>query len=180
MGLLSSRSYLSTEWSQHVAANWSMNFQALDSQQHLETRGSLARLQSLRAHSSPRNDDGSKRVDRAPTFWAIIRRPKVSRASSRNRPETRPLSKLASIKGFASETWPRRSQAATIPLPLTGILQGFEHAKAPGYQAGAFAIGYPENWTPPAKLNRGYHSVLIFRCAGSSAVRRARESNPSG
>ena len=39
--------YLSYEWSQQIAANWSMHFSQLDSRQHTTTRGSLARLQSL-------------------------------------------------------------------------------------------------------------------------------------
>lgn len=44
---LLTNNYLSTEWSQQVAANWSTHFNHLDSQQHAMTRGSLARLQSL-------------------------------------------------------------------------------------------------------------------------------------
>lgn len=39
--------YLSREWSEQVAANWSMHFAHLDSAQHAITRGSLVRLQSL-------------------------------------------------------------------------------------------------------------------------------------
>jgi hypothetical protein len=45
--LLKEGLYLSSEWSQQVAANWSMHFEQLDSRQHTETRGSLARLQSF-------------------------------------------------------------------------------------------------------------------------------------
>ncbi len=39
--------WLSGEWSQQIAANWSMHFNHFDSREHTTTRASLARLQSL-------------------------------------------------------------------------------------------------------------------------------------
>ena len=47
IGLLRTGAYLSAEWSQQVAANWSMHFNHLDSPEFLHVRSSLARLQSL-------------------------------------------------------------------------------------------------------------------------------------